>query len=208
MNQCKRLSDCPADRLAQCRGQAVQARCDALQGLLNKADQRIDDLTHPEPVPPAGGVEVLAWMDRDGDFYKERCYPEMKAVILLSDHRTHVTRLTAKLDGLKAEVGRLNEIRKSDIDCINEDAERREALQSELTKARELLEDSMQIITRAQHLVPDVNYSWMADAGVFINTYQCAPATPIAHNVDESSGQDAEAAKGEPCDDLANRRGF
>jgi hypothetical protein len=40
----KRLSDCPADRLAQCRGQAVQARCDTLQGLLKKADQRVDDL--------------------------------------------------------------------------------------------------------------------------------------------------------------------
>jgi len=45
MNQeSKRLSDCPADRLAQCRGHTVQARYDALQGLLNKADQRLDDL--------------------------------------------------------------------------------------------------------------------------------------------------------------------
>jgi hypothetical protein len=24
MNECKRVSDCPADRLAQCRGQAMQ----------------------------------------------------------------------------------------------------------------------------------------------------------------------------------------
>jgi hypothetical protein len=30
-----------------------------LQGLLNKADQRIDDLTHPAPVPPAMGVRAV-----------------------------------------------------------------------------------------------------------------------------------------------------
>lgn len=54
-------------------------------------------------VPPAGDeVEVLAWVDRDGDFYKERCYPDMKAVILLSHHRAHVTRLTAERDVLQA----------------------------------------------------------------------------------------------------------
>lgn len=57
-SQAKRLSDCPADRLAQCRGQAAQARCDTLQGLLNKADQQIDDLTHPAPGPPAVGFRA------------------------------------------------------------------------------------------------------------------------------------------------------
>lgn len=122
----KRLSDCPADRLAQCRGKAVQARCHALQGLLNKADQRIDDLTHPAPV---GDVEVLGYSVKGNRYAIRLTKTELlelyegyagDALVELVD-RAHVTRLEAKVSALQQRMN-IADQRASDLSWLAKSA--------------------------------------------------------------------------------------
>jgi hypothetical protein len=153
MNQCKRLSDCPADRLAQCRG---------------------------EPVPPAGDVEVQR--------YKVNVHvgarTMQRQVVLAKDFDTIVTRLTAERDGLLAKLETADKAYKVVSDTALQLFEDSQRLKSELTKARELLarDAGVEGITRYSQLRKEIK-SYLA--------------TSIAHNLDESCGQDAEAAKGE-----------
>ncbi|MEX6663206.1 hypothetical protein [Pseudomonas sp. W2-17] len=159
-NQAKRLSNCPAERLAHCRGEAV---------------------------PPAGDVEVLR--------YKVNIHvgatTMQRQVVLAKDFDDHVTCLTAERDGLLANVKELTEHR-DELKMQRDRWVRMHGnLQSELTKAQELLNDIN---------IPGT--VWQMKVGAFLRVGQ--PATPIAHNVDESRGQDAPAPNEEdwhmnPC---------
>lgn len=91
------------------------------------------------------------------------------------DYNANVTRLTAERDGLLAEVEEWKRRCQYNADTAHD-------LQSELTKARELIEELQSPDGRRVEAVLDQLYA------IF--------ATPIAHNADESCGQDAEAAKG------------
>jgi len=202
MNQCKRLSDCPADRLAQCRGEAV---------------------------PPAGDVEVFSMK------YGERPTEGDGQLIRHADHLAVVTRLTAERDGLKSSEELLRaELAWSENDCrdlmkerdglladVNALTEHRDELkmqrdrwvrmhnnlQSELTKARELLSANatdFEGIRRALasfHKENQEQWCGYLDDSLGICLFRIKEmaaylAIPIAHNADESCGQDAEAAKG------------
>lgn len=191
MNQCKRVSDCPTDRLAQCRGQAVQARCDALQGLLNKADQRIDDLTHPAPVPPAGDVEVVVYACGPAN---QRRYVEPSNAFLgwhideatpLVD-RAHVTRLTAERDGLLAESKKFQ-------DGYTQLWQERDALQAELTKARELIEELEARVTHKDKGI-DFRNTLIREASEL--AYKDLPATWLSRASTLFAHQSAPAATG------------
>lgn len=144
-------------------------------------------------VPPAGDVEVLGYLIETHStlHYSSKFIGGHGNTCTELVDRAHVIRLTAEVDrwhdlcvertterdGLLANVKELTEHR----DELKMQRDRwvrmHNNLQSELTKARECLKDL------------GVDWPQVSDL------YQ--PATPIAHNVDESCGQDAEAAKGE-----------
>lgn len=210
MNQCKRLSDCPADRLAQCRGQAMQARCDALQGLLNKADQQISDLTHAAPVPPAGDVQAAAWLDLEkvshGMAYATRMKTNHRQTELVD--RAHVTRLTAERDGAMRECQRRRDANAGLI-------EERDGLMAEVARQQNTIDGMNQMhadsvahfqyeLTKARELLANCEQSrkfWDDSESALKSALKSeSAATPIAHNVDESCGQGAEAAKCARCE--------
>lgn len=185
MNQCKRLSDCPVERLAQCRG---------------------------EPVPPAGDVEVLMISLKDHKIGQSALLEHIESL------KADRTRLTAERDGLRHEVRDLKRWRDLALQFDNhrlaalwhlkallqssehegaahdflsspplsssEIVAERDALKSELTKARELLHS-------LQSEFHSFTERWnQIDMAL---PHQYTP-NPIAHNVDESCGQDGEAA--------------
>ncbi|TDV54432.1 hypothetical protein EC919_104168 [Pseudomonas graminis] len=139
-NQAKRLSDCPAERLAQCRG-----------GL----------------VPPVGGeLEVLAWRVLGYNFNTEqfaldhaRWAEDIEPVRYLVD-RAHASRLqaevsalqqrlniadqrvcdlTAERGGLKDKVDLLEAQAQNDSEANTAIRAERDCYQSELTKARDMV---------------------------------------------------------------------
>jgi hypothetical protein len=159
MNECKRLSDCPADRLAHCRGEAV---------------------------PPAGDVEVQRW-EPENTIVGYNMKPVFDGSFVLHDHYSRdVTRLTAERDGLENALDACDGDRHRLLD-------KNTYLQSELTKARELMAE--------------------ASAWIKANTFGGCDAAELwerldaAHNVDESCGQDAEAAKGGHCSTCSKLNG-
>ncbi len=159
MIQCKRLSDCPAERLAQCRG---------------------------APVPPAGDVEVLACLTSGGRslYFPSENIDWREGDIELID-RAHVTRLTAELESERCEHAETERISQQEELRANDYATQLVAAQSELTKARELLMDV--------YMQNELSIYDDQRIDKFLNP---PTPTPIAHNVDESCEQDAEAAKG------------
>lgn len=56
------------------------------------------------PLPPAlgGEPEVIAYVDRDGDFYADQSRCPVEAVILQSEHRAHLAPLLAEIERLTA----------------------------------------------------------------------------------------------------------
>jgi hypothetical protein len=134
-------------------------------------------LNSESPVPPAGDVEVRryhVWNDGFGQKFEDD--PEGNSVSYL-DFKLHVTRLTAERDAFKDE--------------RNDLVEENDVLQSELTKARELLGGMLFAFDDG------VGKDWSAP--LLDEARKFCPAVPFkgAHNADESCGQDAEAAKGE-----------
>lgn len=104
--------------------------------------------------------------------------------------KTEVTRLTAERDGLATQCGGIYQ----QLEICRKQRDQR---QSELTKARELfnsLLDEDEGIPAAQEASDGFVWHALHRAQDLIRAYLAA--TPVAHNVDESCGQDAEAAKG------------
>jgi hypothetical protein len=198
------------------------------------------------PVPPAGDVEVLMVSLKDHKLGQAALLEHIESL------KADRTRLTAERDGLLAEVEQEKQRHRTHAAQLliqrGQLREQRDTLQSELTKARELV----RVFSAEESTIEQVQAAMTESDALF--------TTPIAHNVDESCGQDAEcnycggdgyhaapqtpgttceacngcgqdaeadrnyewedtfgpdytgedaeAAKGNPCDDLANRRGF
>lgn len=161
------------------------------------------------PVPPAGDVEVLTNKQiREKRYAEDQAFHSwafnkkgaaigrMKGQVagLEAWHArgeiadAEVTRLTAERDGLRAELC----ARAGQIGSL---AGERDAAHSELTKARELLKGAFELACRGS-AIPRY---FIDDMDKFFREER-QPATPIAHNVDESCGQDAEAAKCARCE--------
>lgn len=222
MNQCKRLSDCPAERLAQCRGDTAPPA-----GYVDphRAQQGGEPAPHVVTVPPAGDVEVLKvqyrvtagpmtgwsfWNDGNGDQYREYYQVQVRELV----DRAHVTRLTAERDGLLANVKELTEHR-DELKMQRDRWVRMHGnLQSELTTARESgpinwtdrqVLDFLGVALRNVDLVGEVRLSEIRQGFEYIQERQAKPvATPTAQNADYSCGQDAEAAKLEPAVDCGD----
>lgn len=136
------------------------------------------------PVPPAGDVEVLGYVSFVGKDHVRvtlDCHaPTLNTQVV---NRVYATQLEADCQALQSErdglLAKLETMRRKNNELNDTEAR----LQSELTKARELLTDVKEFLA-----YPDANL--MDEVNAFLST-------PIAHNVDESCGQDAEAAKGE-----------
>jgi hypothetical protein len=99
-----------------------------------------------DPVPPAGGEpETIAYTTNGrtrvvlADQKAEAVWNAGRPLIYLEDHRAHVTRL-------QAEVERLNAAAPAEglRSALAESIKQRDALQAELTKARECLKDIRQ----------------------------------------------------------------
>ncbi|UZJ58610.1 hypothetical protein OKW98_18710 [Pseudomonas sp. KU26590] len=166
------------------------------------------------PVPPAGDVEVLGWrveshsgtcrtnyIQRPDWAYRED--PKVYSITELVD-RSEVTRLTAEREELTSRLGAEQSMRLA----MERLADKRQA---ELTKARELLaKDRVAFDTCTDMAKQSSRIAWydefLLPAKERLREYfDSQPATPITHNVDESCGQDAEAAKGKCLDCFAVR---
>lgn len=193
MNQCKRLSDCPVERLAQCRG---------------------------APVPPAGDVEVLGWIvsspETKGFRASKTAYlqrpdwayaednAERYAIHELVD-RAEFTRLTAERDGLENEFDAAANWDAAQLKVIHGLSDDVARLQSELTRARELnehlsialseLNSTLRVVAVAGSKTALSSLRTLAKRSLNIAhgllSEQSAPTPFIAHNVDDSCGQDA-----------------
>lgn len=147
------------------------------------------------PVPPAGGeVEVLAWLYKrhsppfgkptqhiaiDSENMTELREGLVGTGIPCDNHfdwrplvdRAHVTRLQAEVEKWKRNAFEQKEQKNEALDMANERREQRDTLQSELTKARELLEymlheDDMPVLWFAQRIDAFLsNQSAPADKG-------------------------------------------
>jgi hypothetical protein len=195
---------------------AFSCNMDGLDELSARNEWR--DVLSAAPVPPAGDVECAICLSlgdqcltcEESEFkdwaekhFASPDYSQTSTGVYIKDWMRHsfeawqarskvVTRLTAEL------VTQRNHFREQLHDAKNADA-----LQSELTKARELLaqeEDENTVLRGALKDVLDwidCSQSSAALRSIAQNALDYS-ATPIAHNVDESCGQDAEAAKGAP----------
>jgi hypothetical protein len=168
------------------------------------------------PVPPAGDVEVIqAFRSVVGGInglsweYSSKLNlpaPSKHGEVIELVDRAHVTRLTAERDEARRQVQLLNEAGEflDDVSQGVEDKLRAEnaTLQSELTKARELLNTLYGASLEMLRIAGIANQGSKAYNRAITNLHESVTsvaarqaATPIAHNVDESCGQDAEAAK-------------
>jgi len=149
---------------------------------------------------PVGDVDVLAWLV-SGNGHKTSAFTHAPhgwahgyKVTDLVD-RSHVTRLTAEREELRRQVQLLNEAGEF-LDDVSQGIEdqlmaQNVELQSELTKARELLQMLLDTYGYGLRRVDHSNVK------AFL-AHQSPPAANfIACNVDESCGQNAPAAKGE-----------
>jgi hypothetical protein len=217
MNQCKRLSDCPAERLAQCRGEPVPPAGGV---------QFVGYPPVPEDrkLPPAGDVECAiclslgdqcvtceesefkAWAEKH---FASPDYSQTSAGVFIKDWMRHsfaawqarskvVTRLTAERDGLLEKLADTEECYRSAAQRTDLYGEELKSTSDELTKARELLLH-MQKYSNKYPTSPIVEYKKQIAEVLGSQT-----ANFIACKVDESCGQDAEAAKGVFNDPLYN----
>lgn len=165
------------------------------------SDRLVDD--RDARATSAGDVEVVGYRYRslpdDWELMDESPFPDGRAFWQFGRETLEpvysmdlVTRLTAERDGLKADLKAMGERYQRDLLlsrerwCYGNRADTKIVeLQSELTKARELLSrlEQFGLRTKAQ--------------GIEVRGYL---ATPITHNADESCGQDAEAAKCARCE--------
>jgi len=175
------------------------------------------DYTEPAPVPPAGDVEVQRW-EPENTIVGYNMKPTPSGSFVLHDqYFRDFTRLTAERDGLLEAAQSMDSMISTIAKAVGDETglmwqkiQRAflveiPQMKSELTKARGLLrrmttdyacclEAGHERITAlggdcdSVEKMLDDNRDY-AEARAFL-------ATPIAHNVDESCGQDAEAAKG------------
>lgn len=118
-----------------------------------------------EPVPPAGWEpEIVGQLDTGG--FEGRV---SEPLIRLYDHRAHVTRLQAEVDQVtQFRDNAVNKIHRLRNELTGVEKER-DALQSELTKARELFTDLKESAARS---LPDHLYSRICE---FLHSNQSAP---------------------------------
>lgn len=148
------------------------------------------------PVPPAGDVEVLAPIGKIFDekynsvvFYRGTGDQTKRYHLPGTEFVAHdtamelVTRLTAERDGLLAKLETADKAYTVVVDTSLQLFEDLQRLKSEQTKARQLL---ARVSNNRNY---PIGWATQDDVSAFL-------ATPITHNVDESCGQDAEAAKG------------
>lgn len=148
---------------------------------LNNLDEIFKAMLTAAPVPPAGDVARFCIYNEDG---KLSLRPAADGYWCKHDD---FTRLTAERDGLLTNVNELTEHR----DELKMQRDRwvrmHNNLQSELTKA-------LSWLGHAKPLLHSGGFNLAADdIGNFLASHS---ATPIAHNADESCGQDAETARG------------
>lgn len=173
-----------------------------IQKLVKGAPPAGDQVTRRKaaPVPPTGDVEVLAYVIETPStlYFSTRIEPGENYTELVD--RAHVTRLTAERDG---HAHNSKEWESASLHWMAE----YDKVKAELTKALELLNSAngqlevcafgLRAIATSKG-VTAVNLRQMAKSALNSAAgIASQPATPIAHNVDESCGQDAEAAKGE-----------
>jgi hypothetical protein len=116
------------------------------------------------------------------------------AFVYLDDHSTIVTRLTVERDGLLGRLADTEECYRSAAQRADLYGEELKSTSDELTKAREFISMVRDIAFNDEAVIYSYAPGYIVDIRDAFRAFQ--PAKFIAHNVDESCGQDAEAAKG------------